>query len=658
MQIAFISIRSSRVAAVQVVLLSALLILALLVYLPGLSGPFLFDDYANIVNNQWLQLRANTPVDWRSAAFSSQASALHRPVTMLSVAFQTPQDGELTAAVLKMGNLLVHLFSGAALFLFARLLTQTPRWRLGDHERLFMPLLAAAIWLLSPLLVSTVLYPVQRMAQLSTLFVLIGLCIYLHYRIQWVKVLPSVDSLLACTLWLGLALVAGIYSKENAVVLPWLIVIIEFAFFRGYVAGRDVAGYRIASGVLFLAPLVCFAAFVVLGYDWINAGYVARPFDLEQRVLTQARLLWSYIGWFLLPQTSSLGMFHDDIPASLSLWAPWTTALAVFAWFLALSVALLLGRRLPLLLFAPFFYLAAHSLESSVLALELVFEHRNYLPSVAIAVTAAATLMRLARLAEQRGVSRVLAALPACALLLSLTASTAVRVANWASEPVLARAEVENHPDSARSAALYTTAMINAAKTSATQAERRERLALARHELEVLEQKHPGNLAALVMLYMTDVQLFPQLGGADERLAAIESSIKKNATPSATDFAALNVLVDCQIVNGCEIPDVRLQQILALFESRFSRPHAINKLRLSLLKSADTSGGRYLHELELTAREYDKDIELAYMLVEAYLKRGDYGSAHGAAIDLMRRDGESLQFPVIRDVFAMDKSTQ
>ena len=72
------------------------------------------------------------------------------------------------------------------------------------------------------------------------------------------------------------------------------------------------------------------------------------------------------------------------------LWSPSTTALSLLAWVGAVAVALLLRKRYPLLVFALLFYLVAHSMESTILPLEMVFEHRNYLPSVGVCLLVAA----------------------------------------------------------------------------------------------------------------------------------------------------------------------------------------------------------------------------------------------------------------------------
>jgi len=78
-----------------------------------------------------------------------------------------------------------------------------------------------------------------------------------------------------------------------------------------------------------------------------------------------------------------LGFYHDDFQASAGWLTPWTTLPAVLGLLCVALAALVVRRRFPLFAFAVLFFLAGHLLESTVFPLELVFEHRNYLPSIA-----------------------------------------------------------------------------------------------------------------------------------------------------------------------------------------------------------------------------------------------------------------------------------
>ena len=71
------------------------------------------------------------------------------------------------------------------------------------------------MWLFHPLHVSTVLYVVQRMAQLSSLFVVLGLFVYCRYRLRWAESGSSAGELVTAALWLLLITLAAVLAKEN-----------------------------------------------------------------------------------------------------------------------------------------------------------------------------------------------------------------------------------------------------------------------------------------------------------------------------------------------------------------------------------------------------------------------------------------------------------
>ncbi|MFT7286350.1 MAG: hypothetical protein ACI87W_000455, partial [Halieaceae bacterium] len=242
-----------------------------LLYWPGLQGPFLFDDAPNIVDNLALETYRNSFLDWWSAALSSHAGVLRRPIPMLSFALQFELLGAHSAFALKLVNLLIHCVCGGLVYLLATLLLGGMGARVSPRERKWLPLLAAALWTLNPLLVSTVLYPVQRMAQFSALFMLAGLCCYAYYRSRWACRGASVDEMLALPLWLGIFTLLAAFSKENGVLLPGLVAVLEVTLFRGRWAGAYRAGVARVAVLLFLLPVLATASFLLLQWDLVIA---------------------------------------------------------------------------------------------------------------------------------------------------------------------------------------------------------------------------------------------------------------------------------------------------------------------------------------------------------------------------------------------------
>ena len=96
-----------------------------------------------------------------------------------------------------------------------------------------------------------------------------------------------------------------------------------------------------------------------------------RDFTPWERILTQSRVLFFYLGLLAFPHIRSFGLYHDDFVLSTGLLTPWTTLASVLLWALLAALALWGVRRRALWSFGLLWYLVGHSLESSLVALEL-----------------------------------------------------------------------------------------------------------------------------------------------------------------------------------------------------------------------------------------------------------------------------------------------
>ncbi len=356
---------------------------------------------------------------------------------------QLLEAGEVWAY--KYTNLLIHLLAGAVLFWLAgRLLLERPelaprRWTLA--------LWIAAVWLLAPIQVSTVLYVVQRMAELAALFVFAGLLAYTVGR-QNLASRPVLGGVLigsSVLLWWPLATL----SKENGALLLPLLLLVEIYFFgfrtprpaaRRILAGLFVVLLGIPAGVL-LVKLTLHPA-LLLG------GYASRDFTLEERLLTEGRVLFSYVRALIVPDSTTLGLYHDDYRKSTGLLSPPSTLLAAAGWLAILCSAYLFRRSsLSPVFFGVLFFLLAQSLESTFIPLEIYFEHRNYLPGFGLFFGLAALLSILIRSQPQlrRPLLLFAAALPAF-----YAFATYQRVQTWTSSQGIVLSAQRAHPDSSR----------------------------------------------------------------------------------------------------------------------------------------------------------------------------------------------------------------
>ncbi|HEY5802373.1 MAG TPA: hypothetical protein VIT90_01585 [Lysobacter sp.] len=363
-----------------------LLLVTAIIYWPGLSGGFLLDDYPNIVNNRDIQISELNAESLLGAA-KTYRSAVGRPLATISFAIDHAVHGKNPWGY-KVTGLAVHLVNALLIFALALRLGALPaagaKWGKGTALAL------ALFWAVHPIQISSVLYIVQRMETMSLTFVLLALLAYIHGRTRQIAGLRAWPWLLAIP---PLALL-GLLCKESAVLFPVYALALEATVFRFRASSPAAArnwkvAYSLAvtcAGALFL--------FVVLPAHLDPALYAHRSFTLGERLLTQLRVLPMYLGQMLVPFPSSVHFYYDDFPLSRSLFNPITTLLGACIISALLAAAIALRRSNPLASLGLLWFFAAHLLTSTIVPLELVFEHRNYFALFGIGLTVAALLWR------------------------------------------------------------------------------------------------------------------------------------------------------------------------------------------------------------------------------------------------------------------------
>jgi hypothetical protein len=427
--------------------LALIVVLALtaLVYWSGLSGPLIFDDIKNLMPvTDWLQGK----VGWASVVFGNGSGPFGRPLSMATFLLNTIVLGQSFWS-LKFGNLLIHLVTGALVYaFFSALVRAGASTRAMGRSTSWLPLLGASIWLLHPLLLSTVLYVVQRMAMLSTFFMLAAMLAYVHGRIA------LVDERRRRAYWLlGLAVpvstVLAILSKENGVLVPLLCGVIELFAFQPGAGQRRPRASQLFIAVSIVLPLVVGIVLIATQAHIVVAGYENRPFTLSERLLTEPRVLWSYVASLALPEGPRLGLFHDDYIVSRGWSDPAMTSLAIVGWIAALSVAWRMRRAVPGFALGVGIFLAGHALESSAFPLLIYFEHRNYLPAVgAIWAFLSLAAFAIEALGSRMHNARQIFGAAAVLLVAVLAAATAVRAHAWSDNRSLLEQSLRYHPDS------------------------------------------------------------------------------------------------------------------------------------------------------------------------------------------------------------------
>lgn len=424
----------------RMILLLALIITAA-VYWAGLSGPFIFDDEWNLAPiRMWQAGQASL----REALFPQASLVFSRPVSMASFALTTWLWGD-TNFSFKLGNLIVHLACGVMGWMLLRHALKRDV-RLAPHAEL-LAALVAAFWLLHPLHVSTVLYAVQRMAQLSTLFALAAVWIYLVARQQLIDGRTRQAWL---NLFIGFPalLVLGVLSKQNAAVTPALCLVLELAYFTAQ--SRPGRSITLFFSVFLVLPMLGVAGLLAFAPEKLLATYAEWDFTLWERLLTQPRVLMDYIGMLLFPRGPLMGLYTDDFAVSDGLLSPPSTLLAMLAIAGISLAAIALRKRAPSVFAGWFFFLVAHAVESSFLPLEMYYEHRNYLPSLGLLWAVLGAIALIPKFRTNVLSPRRLGLLGATGFLLIMCVATLGRVLVWQDIGTIATLGVKAHPDSLR----------------------------------------------------------------------------------------------------------------------------------------------------------------------------------------------------------------
>ncbi|MEQ1636675.1 MAG: hypothetical protein ABL903_08275 [Methylococcales bacterium] len=416
-----------------------LLLITAFSYQPALNGPFVFDDQVNIQENPAVILPDLSLESLKKSLLSNESGALKRILPALSFGLNYYQaQGFQNTFIFKFTNLSIHLFN--ALLVFSLIMQLAPKLfkpstpPLTKNSALLVAFFIALLWAIHPLQVSTVAYIVQRMTSMAALFVLLGLNGYV-----WARNRLEQNKRFALS-WMIFALVAGtglgLLCKENAALLVLYAASIEFCL---YARPNNEKQIYIVYTALLGIPLLIALYLIISGKLNIIAGFYAKPFTLEQRLLTEARVLWFYVQMLVFPDIRVMGLYHDDLPLSKNWLEPLSTTVSIVAWGIMLMLAWWCKKVHPLVSFAIVWFLVGHSMESSIWPLEITYEHRNYLPSLGIIILFAVTLINLSK----RFAIPLLSI--SSMILISLTFQ---RASYWESEASLFKSLATHHPES------------------------------------------------------------------------------------------------------------------------------------------------------------------------------------------------------------------
>ncbi len=349
----------------------ALFVVLSVIYGNSLQGEWHFDDHYNITENVNIHLK---DLSWEQIKNTFHIrGVIRRPVSYFSFALNYYAGG-LDTFGYHLVNLMIHYITSVFLFLLIYNTLKLPLLKERYEKSAYaIAILSSFLWAINPVQVTAVSIIVQRMASMVGMFYLISMYCYLKGRTgekTWKGILFFIFSLLAALLAFG--------TKQNAAMLPVSIFLYDLFLIQGI--SKETIG---RNAKLFILPLLIllFLGAYFTDLSSILGGYASRPFTLTERLLTEPRIVVFYLSLLFYPLSSRLALIHD-IDISTSLFHPFTTLPAILLILATVGLACFVSKRRPLIAFSIIFFFLNHIIESSFIPLELIYEHRNYIPSM------------------------------------------------------------------------------------------------------------------------------------------------------------------------------------------------------------------------------------------------------------------------------------
>ncbi len=575
-------------------------------YWIGLRGGIYFDDTHVIQENPHIQVEQLDRSSLVAAAKSFAAGG--REVSMLSFGLNYYLFGEYIFSF-KVVNLALHLLTGWLLYLLGVALLSALRGRhdlgaAGDRSvQRFIPLTAAAFWIAAPINLGPVLYISQRMTILASLFTVLGILLYLRIRLSGLRPAPKMGLLAVSTF---LCTFLAYHAKENGILLIGYLALVEFVLLQDidrWVISR-IRASMVAKAVVLLCALVAGWLAWEVALPFVERqvhGYDGRDFTLYERVLTQFRAISFYISQVLVPNNAELSMWHDDFPVSKGLLQPVTTLVAIVVIVGLILLALVSIRRNRLISFSIFWFFLGHSLESTFIPLEMVHEHRNYLPSWGILL-----LLSYVVLSSKMIRPRMALVILGGFWVFNVGVLHA-RAQIWSNDVVKAGHEARYHPDSPMAQFNYARYLFLAGRTGDTEAAAAaERL--LEHNITIDRSSIASEMLLVMLAYTTDIEFKEEwirramdkletygytavnsraLSGVLEYLQ--EQKDKVDATPLAPLYKLLEDLDHPQLITLAAVFQLEVQENaekgLALMERAAERANYRPAYRFNLLRA-------------------------------------------------------------------------
>jgi len=388
-------------------------------YRESLQVPFVFDDYLRIVDNPFIK-HLQPAILWK-----------HNPADFLTnLTFAANYVlGRLAVGPWHAVNLLLHLVNSALVYFLIKLAFPSDTENGGHAQRKSgAAFVGALIFLVHPVQTQSVVYLVQR-STLLTAFCYLG-AIFLYAK----AVRRGHERLFA---WSLVLILAGTFTKPAFVTFPLGLWLYDRCFLRDT---DEIHHKRLLVLIAALAPLIAIP--VMLSSTGALVQQAAESFTkmtFAERLLTELRVVMTYIRLLLAPVHQNLDYEYPVIHSALSAPALWS-----LGGIAALGMAAVrFWTRQRVIAFCIFWFFLTIAVVTLFPLPDLLFEHWLYLPCFAYAFLLSYGLSRVVR-------SRRWLTLVAGGLIASLAFLSWQRIGLWKDPGAILQDTAAKSPGKAR----------------------------------------------------------------------------------------------------------------------------------------------------------------------------------------------------------------
>ena len=341
-------------------------VIALIAYCNSFTVPFALDDFGSISNNYAIHKLFDFVELWK---FYANRIVLY---FTLSVNYAIHDNG---VEGYHITNLLLHIFNGILFYWILKRLFSLPyfKGKLLSKYSTSISVIAAVLFVCHPLQVNAVTYIVQRTASLAATFYMLAILFFMKYRMQnrFIHLLLTF-----------LFTVTAMFTKENTITIPFMLLLIECMFFLK--DGKTSWYKRIAIFILLFAtvPIIPGTNLLLKGYSQSdpNVSFKASTsMDRFQYFFTELNVILLYIRLLFVPVNQNFD-YSNDFPLSPTIWDNYSYVSFIILLCIGLF-SLLTIKRNRLVSFGILWFFAGLAVESSFISIkDVYFEHRLYFP--------------------------------------------------------------------------------------------------------------------------------------------------------------------------------------------------------------------------------------------------------------------------------------